>query len=317
MKQITRNLITYSAEIHASVEELENRLPDFATIGDHQRASSGFVNVIPDQDVRVLKVPGGWAICLREDSKAVPASEVNKAAAEKAQAVYEATGRKPGKKEMKEIKADVIHDLLPRAFARQKMTHILYSERTQRLFVNTGSQKTADLVMTLLVKSLESVKTSTVHVSEPKMGLATRLKNWLNDEDDEDCFGRLAPVNEAVLKDSDRKWAIKAKDTLRAAEKALKEAIERKARVDSIGFAMDDGVQFRITEALRVQGVKHRVVEDDEDTDIAHCWVSQLASEIRTLDEIFDDILHLLSPEKAQAAKADDEDDDFQDLFEE
>lgn len=309
MKQITRNLITYSAEIHASVEELENRLPHFATLGDHQRASSGFVNVIPDQDARVLKVPGGWAICLREDTKAVPASEVNKAAAEKAEQVQKATGRKPGKKEMKEIKADVIHDLLPRAFARQKMTHILYSERTQRLFVNTGSQKTADLVMTLLVESLESVKTSTVHVSEPKMGLAVRLKNWLNQEDDEVCFGPLEPANEAVLKDSDRKWAIKAADTLRAAEKALKEAIERKARVDSIGFAMEDGVKFRITEALRVQGVKHRVVEDDEDTDINHCWVSQLASEIRTLDEIFDVMLDLLSPEKAQADKTTAEDD--------
>ena len=144
MKQITRNLITYSAEIHASVEELENRLPNFATLGDHQRASSGFVNVIPDQDVRVLKVPGGWAICLREDSKAVPASEVNKAAAEKAEQVQKATGHKPGKKEMKEIKDEVIHELLPRAFARQKLTYILYSERTQRLFVNTNSQKSAD-----------------------------------------------------------------------------------------------------------------------------------------------------------------------------
>lgn len=98
MKQISRNLITYAAEIHASAEELDNRLPHFAILGDHQRVSSGFVNVIPDQDARVLKVPGGWAICLREDSKAVPASEVNKAAAEKAQAVYEATGRKPGRR---------------------------------------------------------------------------------------------------------------------------------------------------------------------------------------------------------------------------
>lgn len=302
MKQITRNLITYSAEIHASVEELDERLPHFAILGEHQRASSGFVNVIPDQDVRVLKVPGGWAICLREDSKAVPASEVNKAAQEKAEQVKKATGHKPGKKEMKEIKADVIHDLLPRAFARQKLTYILYSERTQRLFVNTNSQKSADAAMTALVEALQSVKTSTVHVSEPKMGLTARLKNWLNEEEDDDCFGPLEPADEAVLKDSDRKWAIKA-DTLRAAEKALKEAIERKARVDSIGFAMDDGVKFRITDALRVKGVKHRVVEDEEDTDINHCWVSQLASEIRTLDEIFDVMLDLLSPEKAQASK--------------
>ena len=313
MKQITRNLITYSAEIHASVEELDNRLPHFTTLGDHQRVSSGFVNVIPDQDARVLKVPGGWAICLREDSKAVPASEVNKAAAEKAEQVQKATGHKPGKKEMKEIKADVIHDLLPRAFARQKLTYILYSERTQRLFVNTNSQKSADAAMTALVHALESVKTSTVHVSEPKLGLTARLKNWLNHADEEDCFGPMEPYAEAVLKDSDRKWAIKA-ETLRSAENALKEAIEKRARIDSIGFMHESGVTFRITDTLRVKGVKHRVVEDEEDADINHCWVSQLASEIRTLDEIFDDILHLLSPEKAQADKSV-EDDELADLF--
>lgn len=300
MKQITRNLITYSAEIHASVEELDNRLPHFTTLGDHQRVSSGFVNVIPDQDARVLKVPGGWAICLREDSKAVPASEVNKAAQEKAEYVLATIGRKPGKKEMKEIKADVIHDLLPRAFARQKMTYVMFSERTNRLFVNTSSQKAADLVMTHLVESLESVKTSTVHVSEPKMGLTARLKNWLDGGEDEDCFGGFDIREEVVLKSNSNKWAVKA-DSLRSAEETLREATAMGATVDSIGFVTDAGVEFRITAALRVKGVKHRVVEDDEDTDIAHCWVSQLASEINTLDGVFDDILHLLRPEKAQA----------------
>lgn len=84
--------------------------------------------------------------------------------------------------------------------------------------------------------------------------------------------------------------------------------------VDSIGFKTEDDVEFRITDALRVKGVKHRVVEDDEDTDIGHCWVSQLASEIVTLDGIFDTILDLLSPEKAQADKSV-EDDELADLF--
>ena len=316
MKQITRNLITYAAEIHASAEELENRLPHFATLGPHQRASSGFVNVIPDRDARVLQVPGGWALCLREDSKAVPASEINKAAQEKATAIKEATGRKPGKKEMKEIKAEVIHDLLPRAFARQKMTYVLFSERTSRLFVNTGSQKSADLVMTHLVESLESVKTSTVHVSEPKMGLTARLKNWLDEAEDDECFGAFDIRQEVVLKSGNNKWAVKA-DSLRSAEETLREATAMGATVDSIGFATDAGVEFRITAALRVQGVKHRVVEDDEDTDINHCWVSQLASEISTLDGIFDDILHLLRPEKAQEDRQseDIDDDDFENLF--
>ena len=62
--------------------------------------------------------------------------------------------------------------------------------------------------------------------------------------------------------------------------------------------------------------MQHRVVEDDEDTDINHCWVSQLASEIRTLDQIFDVMLDLLSPEKAQADKSTEDNLDYLgDLF--
>ena len=314
MKQITRNLMTYSAEVHASVEELEERLPHFTGLGEHQRQDSGFVNVIPDQDARVLKVPGGWAICLREDTKGVPAEEVNKAANEKVAAIQEATGRKVGKRELREIKADVIHDLLPRAFARQRLTYVLYSERTQRLFVNTGSQKAADLVMTHLVDCLKSLKTSTVHVSEPKMGLTTRLSNWLADKDEDDCFGTMEPSAEVVMKSHDRKWAIKA-ESLRSVADTLREAINGHATVDSIGFAMDNGVTFRITADLRVKGVKHRMVEDDQDTEISHCWVSQLASEIVTLDDIIDVMLDLLSPEKAQASEPAEDGDPLAGLF--
>lgn len=306
MKQITRNLITYRAEIHATADELRNRLPEFATLGPHQRATDGFVPIFRDQDERVLVVPGGWVICLREDGKAVPAQTVNEALEKKAAAIVEATGRKPGRKERNEIKADVIHDLLPQAFARTRLTYILYSERTQRLFVNANSAKVADLVMTRLVECLESLQTSTVHVSEPKMGLTKRLGNWLANEDPDDCFGTMDPADEIVMAGANGKWSVKT-ESLSGAENTLKEAMERGATVDSIGLVTEGGVSFRITSALRVKGVKHRVVEDDEDADITHCWVSQAASEIQTLDSIMDAMLELLSPEKAQSS--------LQDLF--
>ena len=110
----------------------------------------------------------------------------------------------------------------------------------------------------------------------------------------------------------DSKWAVKA-SSLRATEATLREAIQGGASVDSIGFMTEDEVKFRITAPLRIQGVKHSVVEDDKDTDINHSWVSQAASEIVTLDGILDTILDLLSPEKAQADA--DHDDDVSDLF--
>lgn len=306
MKQITKNLITYQADIHAGADEIDSRLPQFEPIGPHQRNTRGFVEVVPGSGNRVLQFAGGFALCYRDDTKLLPADTVCKAVDAECAKVLEATGRKPGKKERKEIQADVIHDLLPQAFTRTRLTYVVYSTRTQRLFVNTGAQKAADAIASALVHALESLKTSTVHVSEPALGLTKRLENWLTNEEREDCFGEFWPVDEVILADGDRKWSVKMAASLAVAEPALRNAMQLGAKVDSMRFVTEDGTRFRITQALRLAGVKHALQAEDPDdghADESHAWCAQLALEVSTLDAIFDELLRLLSPEKAQADK--------------
>ena len=52
-----------------------------------------------------------------------------------------------------------------------------------------------------------------------------------------------------------------------------------------------------------MSGVKHAAIDAPEDGyhEAAHEWAAQLAVEVSTLDSIFDELLRLLSPEKAQA----------------
>lgn len=303
MKQVTKNLSTYQAEIHANIDEIDRRLPAFEPIGEHQRATWGFVGVVPEYENRVLSFPGGWALCYRDDTKLLPAATVRQALDAECARIAEYTGRKPGKKERKELQDGVVHDLLAQAFVRTRLTYVVYSERTQRLFVNTSSQKTADAVVTALVHGLESLKTSTVHVSEPAMGLTARLGNWLDEQGGFDCFGSFDPVDEVVLTAGDRKWAIKMPASLGVAEPALRNAMQQGAKVDSMRFATEDGTRFRITQALRLSGVKHAAIDAPEDgyPEAAHEWAAQLAVEVSTLDSIFDELLRILSPEKAQA----------------
>ena len=166
MKQITKNLITYQADIHAGADEIDRRLPQFEPIGPHQRNTRGFVEVVPGSGNRVLQFAGGFALCYRDDTKLLPADTVCKAVDAECAKAFETAGRKPGKKERKEIQA----------FTRTRLTYVVYSKRTQRLFVNTSAQKEADAITTTLVHALESLKTSTVHVSEPSLGLTKRSK---------------------------------------------------------------------------------------------------------------------------------------------
>lgn len=301
MKQLTKNLITYQADIHASPLEIASRIPHFTECLPSQKTSFGFVPPIAEEPENlIVQVPGGWVLRLREDVKSVPASEVNKLVEEKVAKIKEFEGRTPGKRERKELKAFALDDLMPRAFAKRTDTFIVYSTAKQRVYVATGSQRTADTAISALVHALASVKTSTVHVSEPKMGLTARLLNWLNEKGDDETFGPLHPHGAMVMAGNGSKWSVKA-DSLRSAEATLREAIDRGTSVDSIGFQDADSVSFRVNAKFRILGVKHQVVDTEDDMSEHHAFVSQAASEIVTLDGIVDTLLDLLSPEKAQA----------------
>lgn len=317
MKQIFRNVVAYAVELSSLVDStadqvlaaLNDNLPVFKAVGDHSTVSSGFVPVVEDGDL-AQPVFGGWALRYRMDTKAVPSSEVNKELQVRKAAILESTGRNVGKKEAKEIKAEIIYDLLPRAFPRQSGAYVLFSPTTGHLYISNASQKLCDRLMTELVGALESLKTKTLHVDASKSGLTTRLSAWLENEGAE--FGDLWPQDEVVMKASGgQKWSIKVA-TIAAAHDALKEAMRHQATVDSIGFMTEEGARFRITSALRVKGLSIPAVEganDAEDTDASDLFCAQVGVEVSVLDEIFTTMLALF----ATAPKA--SEDDASDLF--
>lgn len=316
MKQIFRNIVAYAVELSSKsgmnrdqvIAALNEALPPFTDIGEHQRVSDGFVPVVLDGEL-AQPVPGGWALRYRMDTKAVPASEVNAELRKRVADVLEATGRTPGKKEKQELKAEIIHDLLPRAFPRQTGAVIVFSERTGRLYVSNASQKVCDRLMTALVNAPDSLKTSTLHVSDTKSGLTTRLAAWLRDEDEE-VFGGLAPRDEVVMKGSEgRKWSIKV-DNLAAARAAITEAMTYNGQVDSIGFGNDDdGVRFRITSALRVKGLSIPRADKEEkepDDTVQDIFGAQVGVEISVMDDVFSRLLVLFAKAPAAAPAHDD-----------
>ena len=298
MKQITRNLAIYAVEIHLGAAELGSKLGAFVDIGKHERLSCGFVPPINEDEALVVAIPGGWAASFRQDTKLLPASAVNEAINAECEQIERTTGRKPGKKERKEIKADVMYELLAKAFSRTSLTTLLYSSKSKRLYVATGSTKVADTCMSELVRALESVKSSTVHVSGVSQGLTKRLTNYLDDAEPDQAFGDFYPQGDVVMSGGKRKWALKG-GTVRDIEPALRNAIGAKATVDSIAFDWD-GIEFRITDSLRIKGVKHRTAEPGANDTLADQWVAQATLELDALDVITHELLDLLDPARIQ-----------------
>lgn len=306
MKQITKNLLTYAVEILLKAETLAEALKEkaFAAVDKHASIEAGFVPALTKLGVcdkrLVVSFPGGWAALFREDVRKVPKQTVDEHLKRRCVDIEAAYGRKPGKRERRDLRDEIVQELTPQAFTNTKLTEVVYSTASQRLYVNTTSQKTADRITSALVGVLASAKFTTVCVSGPKMGLTKRLLNWLNQEADDQAFGDWEPIRSVVLANTERKWSVKD-ESLRNGEGPLRTAIERLgAEVAALHFMDADGVEFKVTANLRVQGIKHRTVEDSDDTELVHAHGAQLACEVVTLDGIFSDLLYLLSPEKAQ-----------------
>ena len=105
---------------------------------------------------------GQWVMRFMTEAKVLPASVLNRKVNEKADHIEKTEGRKPGKKESKELKDEAKLDLLPMAFTKQGSTWVWISPKARLLVLDCGSQARADEVVTLLVKALDGLALSLI-----------------------------------------------------------------------------------------------------------------------------------------------------------
>jgi len=295
--------IVYKAEIPTDTTILHNHLAEkeFQPPMPMELVSRGFVPVDETEHGCLLAVafPGGLAFRLRIDEKILPASVVNAEVAKAIEIIRHNEGRKPGKKERYEIKDAVLAALAQRALVRTTASiTCYYHTESGYLIIPTTSKKIADACTSMLIRAVGSVKTETIHVSDVKHGLTTRLKQYL---DDEDCgaFGSFQPCDEAALADTmKRKISVKM-NYLHMAREGLTVALTQGFNVTSMGFYWN-GVDFRLTEEFRLRGIEHPSDPGAEDV----TWASEAAIQTKAVADIVNELVELLSYKTPEAEAA-------------
>ena len=118
----------------ASAAELESALAaePFAECGATQQKSTGWVPPRGDEHGALVEtVDGQWIARFAIETKAVPGDAVRRKVEEAVQHIEKTTGRKPGKKELRDLRDDALISLLPQAFPRRS-TVTVWIEPTQR-----------------------------------------------------------------------------------------------------------------------------------------------------------------------------------------
>ncbi len=148
-----KNLRIYSIGASGiNIEALEQGLMKFVPAGKSQGKSSGFVPPRHDDNGPLIESVAGQAILeYRIETRSVPADEVRRKADEMAVNIEQQTGRKPGKKEMRDIREEAKLQLLPNAFSKFSSVKIWFDIDGGLLVLDASNQARADEVITALV----------------------------------------------------------------------------------------------------------------------------------------------------------------------
>ena len=182
--------------------------------------------------------------------KILPASAINQAAKDKASEIEEQQGFKPGRKQMKEIKEQVIDDLLPRALTQFSETRVWIDPVNGWLVIDSGSPAKADEVLKLLFKSIDKLPLETLRVAQSPVAAMT---DWLVSDE--------APGGFTVDQDAELRANTEGKATVRYVRHTLDpEDVRRHVSVGKqctrLAMTWADRISFVLTENLTIKRIQ-------------------------------------------------------------
>jgi recombination associated protein RdgC len=129
---------------------------------------------------------------------------VRRKAEELAEQVEKTTGRKPGKKQMRELKDQATLDLLPLSFTKRMAVKLWIAPAQRLLMIDAGSAARADLALTALTKSLVGVSAQGI---QTELSATTAMTEWLASQEppqgfsiDRDCELKAAEGERPVVR---------------------------------------------------------------------------------------------------------------------
>jgi recombination associated protein RdgC len=257
-----KNALVYRIEAWDApgLAEIDQRLQTarFVECGASQAESVGWVE--PRGEARgamVESIGGQLVLRLATETKAVPGGVIKDQVGKKLDAIEKDTGRRPKGKIVKELKEEVIHALLPRAFPKRSDTVVWIDPQAQWLLVGAGSVKKADAVVTRLVDLLGAGGKAggglKLGLAQTAVAPATAMATWLAEKE--------APAGFAIDRECELKQPDSEKATVRYARHTLDidevgEHVRQGKMPTQLALTWAGRVSFVLSEALTLKKIK-------------------------------------------------------------
>lgn len=240
-----------STELGAAALSEKLSAAQFVSCGATQEKSVGWIPPREENGALVESVGGQWIAKLAIETKSVPKSEIDKQVQVAVDHIEQTTGRKPGKKEKRDLQDEVRFNLLPKAFPRLKHVLVWINPFDSTLVINAGSQSAADEVISALLYSVNDLRVSLIQTTTSPQAAMTQ---WLL-SDHLDMPGAFAIERECVLKSNGEDAA-----TVKFNQHSLDNPDVRKHVTEGklptqLALSWDGKASFVLTETLQLKKI--------------------------------------------------------------
>lgn len=243
-----RNLVVYrltnEQALTAAAMSAQLASHAFTPCGDLDEQSIGFVPPVDGGDL-AFAVPGGHifaALCV--ERKNLPKQVIDRKTRERCAEAETSQGFQPGRKQRREIREQVVDELLPKAFSTRSTTRIWFDVVGGWLVIDTASGPRADDVYRYLIRALGGLPVSVLRTA---ISPRAAMTGWI--ERDE------APAGFTVDQDAELRATGEGNATVRFISHTLEaddlgRHIAAGKQCTRLALTWNDRVSFVLTEGL-------------------------------------------------------------------
>jgi recombination associated protein RdgC len=247
-----KNLVIYRlpADWSADADDFDRKLAHQALqpCGGFQMESRGWV--CPHEDGLFLhRQNRQWLLALGEEQKLLPGSVVRQEAQDRANEMARQQAHPVGRKQMRDLKAQVLNELLPRALVRRRITRAWIDSTGGWLVIDAAGEAKAEQFMEILRRTVEGFPARRLETGRSP---ASALSQWLLQGE--------APGAFTIDQDLELRAADGSKATVRYVRhslegKEIRDHISGGKTVVRLGLTWNDRISFVLTEQLLVKRV--------------------------------------------------------------